>query len=294
VQTDLPDSPLREFIMTHANNNSESIDIKPRRMAFDTETPMKKYTFNNNSLVSTFFYALSALFPDGERFFIHSVRNFKDDITDEKMKADIKGFIGQEAHHGISHEALNKAIGDMGFPMQAITDRLHKRVAFLKTLSRERQLALTVAMEHFTASLAEFLLKNPEAMDTVDPTVRKMMLWHAVEEIEHKAVAFDVYRAFVNKEFMRKRIMVVAVGGLFCRLAYYQFLLLKSDRHFPSWREWKEATQFFWGKKGILRDNVKGLREFFHTGFHPSDIDQNYLINDWEKRHPDVAELQVG
>ena len=97
----------------------------------------------------------------------------------------------------------------------------------MKTLSRERQLALTVAMEHFTASLAEFLLKNPEAMDTVDPTVRKMMLWHAVEEIEHKAVAFDVYRAFVNKEFMRKRIMVVAVGRLILSFGVLSILIVE-------------------------------------------------------------------
>ncbi len=280
--------------MTNINNKSAQVEIKPRRMAFDTESPMNKYAFKNNSLISTFFYALSALFPDGERFFIHSVRNYRDDIKDETLKEQIRGFIGQEAHHGVSHEALNQAITDMGFPMDRIVGRLHKRVDFLKKFSRERQLALTVAMEHFTASLAEFLLKNPEVLEDADPTVRKMLLWHAVEEIEHKAVAFDVYREHVNDEFMRKRVMVISMISLFSRLAMYQFWLLRSQRHFPSWREWKEAAVFFWGKKGVLRDNMKGLAKFFKTGFHPWDIDQNYLIENWEERYPDIAALQVN
>ena len=280
--------------MTEHNNKTQSVVIKPRRMAFDTRAPMRKYTFGDNALISTFFYALSAMFPDGERFFIHSVRNYRDDIKDETLKEQIRGFIGQEAHHGVSHEALNQAITDMGFPMDRIVGRLHKRVDFLKKFSRERQLALTVAMEHFTASLAEFLLKNPEILEDADPTVRKMLLWHAVEEIEHKAVAFDVYREHVNDELMRKRVMVISMISLFSRLAMYQFWLLRSQRHFPSWREWKEAAVFFWGKKGVLRDNMKGLAKFFKTGFHPWDIDQNYLIENWEERYPDIAALQVN
>lgn len=280
--------------MTETNIKSKSVVIKPRRMAFDTQSPMNKFAFKNNSLISTFFYALSALFPDGERFFIHSVRNYQDQIKDETLKEQISGFIGQEAHHGMSHEALNQAITNMGFPLDRIVGKLHKRVDFLKNFSHGRQLALTVAMEHFTASLAEFLLKNPEVLADADPTVRKMLLWHSVEEIEHKSVAFDVYRAHVNNEFLRKRVMVISMISLFSRLAMYQVWLLRSQRHFPSWREWKEAAVFFWGAKGLLRDNMKGLAKFFKTGFHPSEIDQNYLVENWEERFPDVASLQIS
>jgi predicted metal-dependent hydrolase len=281
--------------MTEHNNKSQSVEIKPRRMAFDTAAPMRKYTFKDNSLVSTFFYSLSALFPDGERFFIHSVRNYQNEIKDPVLLAQIRGFIGQEAHHGHSHEGLNNTIDQMGFPMHEITGRLQKRIAMLKrTLGRGRQLALTVAMEHFTASMAEFLLKNPEILDDVDPTIRQMLIWHAVEEIEHKAVAFDIYRLKVNNEKLRKRVMFISIIGLFSRLAYYQFLMLKADRHFPSLREWVEATKFFWGKKGILRDNLKSMRLFFQDGFHPWDIDQHDLIDGWQERFPDIAALQMN
>lgn len=277
------------------NNATNNIEIKVRRMQFDTDAPMNKFSFGGNSLVSTFFYALSALFPDGERFFIHSVRNYQHEIDDPVMLQQIRAFIGQEAHHGMSHEKLNDTIDKMGFPIHKITARLQRRIVFLKKqLGRKQQLALTVAMEHFTASMAEFLLKNPEIFDDVDPTFRNMLIWHAVEEIEHKAVAFDLYRLKVNNEKLRKRVMFISIIGLFSRIAYYQVMCLWAARHFPSLKEWIGATKFFWGKKGILRDNLKSMRMFFQTGFHPWDIDQTHLINDWQDKFPEVASLQIN
>ncbi|WP_420589210.1 metal-dependent hydrolase [Bacterioplanoides sp.] len=274
--------------------DKRQVEIKARRMAFDLDEPMREYAIENNSLISTFFYALSAMFPEGERFFIHSVRHYRDQVKDPVLKEQIRGFIGQEAHHGHSHEGLNDKLVGMGFPVDKIVAVMDSRVKFLKKFSPERQLAVTVAMEHFTATLAEQILENPEYYANIDPTLRKMLIWHAVEEIEHKAVAFDVYRQFVNNEFMRKRVMVLAVGSLLFRLAKYQRMLLKAKKHRPSWKEWKQAFHFFWNKEhGMMRHTLKALLPFFKTGFHPWDIDQFELIDGWQERFPDVAELQM-
>lgn len=265
--------------------------IKPRRMQFNTDDmKMSQFAIEDNSLISTFFYSLSAMFPEGERFFIHAVRHYQKSITDPKMIADIRGFIGQEAHHGRCHEDLNNEIEKLGIPMSMVSDNMTARVNMLKTrFGPERQLALTVAMEHFTASLAEFILENPEVLDQAPKTFRQMMLWHSVEEIEHKCVAFDVYRQQVNNEWMRRRVMVLAMTSLFTRIAIFQIRMLWKAKHFPSMREWIGATRFFWGKKGILRANVQGVKKFFKRDFHPNDIDQSALIDGWEKRFPDVA-----
>lgn len=273
--------------MTKLNSGS----IKPRHMKFDTENmTMSQFAIENNSLISTFFYTLSAMFPEGERFFIHSVRHYQKAITDPKMVADIKGFIGQEAHHGRCHDDLNDAIDKLGIPMTIVTDNMVNRIKMLKThLGPGRQLALTVAMEHFTASLAEFILDNPEVLDGAPEALRQMLLWHAVEEIEHKAVAFDVFKQQVGNEWMRRRVMVIAMVMLFSRIAFFQFRMLWKVKHFPSLKEWVEATRFFWGKKGILRANVHGVRKFFKRDFHPNDIDQSALIEGWEERFPEVA-----
>lgn len=274
-----------------STSTSTKAAIRPRRMQFDTKNmQMHQFAIEDNSLISTFFYALSAMFPEGERFFIHAVRHYQKSISDPAMIADIKGFIGQEAHHGRCHDDLNDAIEKLGIPMTMVTDNMDKRIAMLKKrFGPERQLALTVAMEHFTASLAEFLLENPDIFDQAPEVLRQMLLWHAVEEIEHKAVAFDVYRLKVDKEWMRRRVMVIAMITLFSRIAFFQVRMLWKTKHMPSLKEWAGATRFFWGEKGVLRANVKGLRKFFQRGFHPNDIDQSVLIEGWEKRFPEIA-----
>jgi predicted metal-dependent hydrolase len=265
--------------------------IKPRRMQFNTDDMnMAQFAIENNSLISTFFYSLSAMFPEGERFFIHAVRHYQKSVNDPKMLADIRGFIGQEAHHGRCHEELNDAIEKLGIPMSMVSENMTARVNMLKNrFGPARQLALTVAMEHFTASLAEFILENPEVLDQAPDTFRKMMIWHSVEEIEHKAVAFDLFRLQVNDEWMRRRVMVIAMVSLFSRIAIFQIRILWQTKHLPSLQEWLGAARFFWGKKGILRANALGVKKFFQRDFHPNDIDQSALIDGWEERFPEVA-----
>lgn len=265
--------------------------INPRHMQFDTDgMEMAQFSIQNNSLISTFFYSLSAMFPDGERFFIHSVRHYQKSISDKKMLADIQGFIGQEAHHGRCHDDLNNEIEKFGIPMAMVSNNMAARVEMLKRrFGPERQLALTVAMEHFTASLAEFILANPEVLDQAPEAFRQMMIWHSVEEIEHKAVAFDVFRLQVSNEWMRRRVMVIAMVSLFSRLALFQIRMLWKTKHMPSFSEWRVAAKFFWGKKGILRANAGGMKKFFQRNFHPNDIDQSALIDGWEKKFPEVA-----
>jgi len=273
--------------MTKPNDGA----IKPRRMQFNTaDMKMAQFAIEDNSLISTFFYSLSAMFPEGERFFIHAVRHYQKSVSDPKMLADIRGFIGQEAHHGRCHEELNDAIEKLGIPMSMVSENMSARVNMLKNrFGPERQLALTVAMEHFTASLAEFILENPEVLDQAPATFRKMMIWHSVEEIEHKAVAFDLFRLQVNNEWMRRRVMVIAMVSLFARIAMFQVRILWKTKHLPSMKEWLGAVRFFWGKKGILRANALGVKKFFQRDFHPNDIDQSALIDGWEEKFPEVA-----
>ena len=132
-----------------------------------------------------------------------------------------------------------------------------------------------------------------EVLDKAPKTFRQMMLWHSVEEIEHKAVAFDLFRQQVNDEWMRRRVMVIAMVSLFTRIALFQIRILWKTKHLPSIKEWMGAARFFWGKKGILRANAQGVKKFFQRDFHPSDIDQSALIDGWEKRFPEVAALEV-
>src|SRR3546814_16965350 len=55
------------------------------------------------------------------------------------------------------------------------------------------QLAATCALEHFTATLANAILADPAHLAGADAEAQRMWRWHAIEEIEHKAVAYDTW-----------------------------------------------------------------------------------------------------
>ncbi|WP_372783749.1 metal-dependent hydrolase [Litorivivens sp.] len=268
--------------------------ITVRRMNFAIQPEMEKYWFNGNPLISAFFYALSATFPDGERFFIDTVRHYRNDIEDPKLQQEIRAFIGQEAHHGKAHEDFNNALEAKGFPVNKVAAKAKALLDLARQrLKPQRQLAITVALEHVTATMAEHALRHPELLEQMDPTFRKMIIWHAVEEIEHKAVAFDVFRHCVDDEFLRRRVMFMSLILFFGRIMYFQKLLLRADNRRANLREWWGAMKFFWGKGGLMRESLIHFAKAFKRGFHPQDIDQTALIKDWQKRYPEVAGLQL-
>ena len=169
----------------------------PRRnveLAFDPATVPRDWV-NGDAYETTFMAALSLLFPEGEQFFVRAVKAFQDRVTDPELAKAVTGFIGQEAIHGREHRVFNDMLVAHGFSEAPAIDANLKR--FLqrvrKTLSPHQQLAVTCALEHFTAMLAE-QLGDPHQRGRIHPSVHPLWMWHAMEESEHKAVAFDVYR----------------------------------------------------------------------------------------------------
>jgi uncharacterized protein len=276
---------------------AEANTIKPRRMVFDMSQLKTKYFFRGNPILSTLMYALSASFPDGERFFIDSVRYYQKDIDDPLLSAQIRGFIGQEAHHGHVHEEFNERALTLGMAMDRVQQRLKKRLdTAQRRLSPGQQLAITAALEHVTATLAQWTLENPEAglNDGDNSPLSEMLIWHAMEEIEHKAVAFDVYRASVNDEKQRIAVANIIFRTFWIQMAISQLMLLWHDRKIPSLKHIREAWDFMWGKQGFRSWAAPEFKRYLKAGFHPNDIDQKRLIEQWQDNYPEVAALQVG
>jgi len=171
------------------------VGISPRRMDFEFDpASVSRYYYDNNPFHSTFMTALSALFPEGESFFVESVRAYRDQITDPVLKAQVSGFIGQEAMHSKEHKAFNDAATAQGYPVQKMDAELGKVLALgQKVLPKPVQLAITVALEHYTAIIAEMLLRDEDVQRRFSPEMFKLWAWHALEENEHKVVAYDVY-----------------------------------------------------------------------------------------------------
>ncbi len=150
--------------------------------------------FCDDAFLSTFLDALSLLFPEGERFFVDSVKQHRDQIPTGELRGRVAGFIGQEAMHGKEHRGFNDLLLSQGFSAAPLVEaRLRWLLRLVRRgLAPRSQLAVTCALEHFTAILAERLLRDERMRQDMHPSARPLWVWHALEESEHKAVAFDV------------------------------------------------------------------------------------------------------
>jgi uncharacterized protein len=179
--------------------------------------------------------AISYTFPPGERFFIHSVQNYRDRITDPVLKEQVKDFVFQEAMHTKEHARCNVAL-TQAFPDGPKIERLATRLLtfFRRFTPKPFQLACTCALEHFTAILADTLLRGQELfLSETDPAYASLWLWHAVEESEHKAVCFDVYQAICGKgplSYLRRVFAMFVTTVLFLCAVIYAVTLIRRDR----------------------------------------------------------------
>jgi uncharacterized protein len=228
--------------------------------------------------------ALSGYFPDGEEFFVRSVHHYADRITDPVLKWQVAAFIGQETTHAKQHQNLNDQLG--GYLIQW----LHAKNAVLPRWVESITppivcLAETVAMEHYTALLAQRMLANNVALTGIidDPEVANLLTWHAFEELEHKAVAFDVYRAVGGPEIVRVVVMAVITAIAVVTSVVIMAASLARDRVLRRhlWRTVKTYLPLhsLWFA-GFPRDILRYMR----FGFHPDDIDTSELLNTWQDR----------
>ncbi len=250
-------------------------DIQPRKMDFQFDADIPQYWFDNDQFKSLLLTALSCTFPEGERFFVRSVRHFQRNIRDPLLKEQVKGFIGQEAHHGNEHEAFNALMREKGLPTDKIEAFVLKGLKWQsRHLSPERQLAKTCALEHFTAMLAEAILNDTDLLEGMDERLLPLWLWHAVEESEHKSVAFDVYQDQVGSYWVRTSEMAVTTLEFvfFTTLHYMQ--LRKGMGVRTDVRSLLGGYNWLLGRRpGLLRALGPRWLSYFRRDFHPSKTD---------------------
>lgn len=263
-----------------------STPIVVRRQQFSfSDLPL--YYFKDNPLLSHLLTALSLTFPNGERFFVHAVRNVRDKVTDAQLQKDISGFIGQEALHSHAHENFNEFAKSKGLNVQPIIDFEYEKIEQLKQrLTHKQQLAITCALEHFTAIIACYVLENPDFRHGLHPQAARLWLWHALEETEHKAVAFDTYQAVFADQRMRKRLMRIITATFLTRITQITLKLLLNDpMGRTQWRQHWQAVQEI-GK--LVRTLAPAYLEYYQDGFHPNQQDTHALTRYWA-RHLDDA-----
>lgn len=250
---------------------------RPRSPGVDLDAPVPRHWFGGNAFATHVANGVNLLFPAGERFFVRSVNHYLDRVQSPLLRAQIKGFFGQEGRHAKEHERVFRLLEEQGYDVARFL-RFYEAVAFgfIERVSPPSlRLATTAACEHYTAIMAENALRLG-LLQYAHPTMRQLLLWHAAEEIEHRAVAFDVLQE-VNPSYGLRvaglGMATLCLGGFWIIGAA---MLIAQDRDVSRARLLadRQAARERRGDAGVF---LRGLREYLRPDFHPSQSDTDRL-----------------
>jgi len=249
--------------------------ITVRDYHFDLPPERVRDWDGGNTSTTLFYNALSLLFPEGERFFIRSVRELSSCVRDPQLAVDVKAFTAQEAFHTREHVEYNEALRAAGYDVDGIEARVRSMLAYAtKRLGAIELLAATAALEHFTALLAHEVSSPGERyLRNAAAPFRRLWLWHALEEMEHKAVAFDVFRVAAGRLAYPLRVFVMLTTTVFFTWHITQNLrsMVRTDR--GGLGAWLGLAWTLAVRPGIVPRLVLPYLRYYAPGFHPSQID---------------------
>lgn len=271
--------------------------MKVRNVKFDFNSIQDNHYVSKNMFATHFMNALHILFPEGEKFFIRSIKTYMKDINDPLLKKEVRDFMGQEGVHFREHERFWEQMEKMGLKPRPLVNTINKAVDgvekalnwFLpKKAADKLALSITVGMEHYTALFGQQYLTNFNYFSDAYPKQMLMLtMWHSAEELEHKSVAFDVLKIVDDSYFIRMLGMFIASSFFYTFATYGMFYFIAQDpqRNFDN--AWEQFTIFL--DKFIQKpEGLEGWRillDYFKPGFHPDDHDNYHLAEEFFKQY---------
>jgi uncharacterized protein len=258
------------------------LSITVRDLRFGRDHKPARWWLGGDPVATAWHNGLSATFPRGEGFFIESVKAHREGASPQ-LAEEIRAFIQQEVNHTREHLAFNRAAADAGYDLSGVDTRVEAMLAMTRDRPQIVNLAATMALEHYTAMMAHEFLANPQHFAGADPESEAMWKWHAIEEIEHKGVAYDTWLHATRHWSRWKRwkvksiMMLVVTKNFFAHRVEDALDLLAQDGLTGARVKWR----LFWylvGKPGILRRIFPAWLAYLMPGFHPWNHDDRALI----------------
>ena len=275
----------------------EDVTILPRDFRFDMSGAGNGPWLDGDPVATAVFNAMSLTFPDGERMFIDAVKAYRGEVSG-KLAQDVKDFIAQEAIHSREHHLLNNKIDREKYPVDAIEAKIREKVRFAYDGGRFRMLMATICLEHFTAMMADLMVDMKTGygrlFSKTDPSLERLWLWHAMEETEHKAVAYDVFLEATKdwsplKRYYRRCLSMLIITSNFTNnIAGYAASLLVADGYTQEDAE-RAVKAFLWKKPALFGKGWKTWLSWFRPGFHPWDHDNRDVMAGWKDAFTPVA-----
>jgi predicted metal-dependent hydrolase len=258
------------------------LTITPRDRRFGREAATPRLWHGGRVEATAIYNALSATFPIGEAYFVESVRAFRNDAP-PKLAEEIKGFTTQEAIHSREHDAFNKRAADAGYDLSKLEQRVTERLAITKSRPPIVNVAATMALEHFTAILAHQLLANPRHLAGAEPEAADLWRWHAVEEIEHKGVAYDTW-LYATRDWPRTKrwkvkakVMLLVTRNFLVDRTVGSLELMRQDG-VTGVKAWWLLMTYLWVRPGMFRKIGGAWLSYFLPRFHPWNVDDRHLL----------------
>lgn len=258
--------------------------IEVRDLRFRTGPAVPRHWHGGRRAVSLYFDNLSLFFPAGERFFITSVKAHAHLVDDPELQRDVRAFCGQEGVHSREHVLYNRMLEAQGYPAADMESRLERRLRRIaRRIPVRRQLAITCALEHFTAVMGHTLLSEPRVLAGADEEMARLWRWHAAEENEHKSVAFDVYRRAGGNYFERAAVMLLSTLVFWILVTVQQLRLMRADGCLFSFTEWRSLFVFLFIDPFAMRGLFSKYFQYFRPSFHPSQLDDPEALDAWRR-----------
>ncbi|HQV24869.1 MAG TPA: metal-dependent hydrolase [Acinetobacter sp.] len=259
---------LSTFVKKKMFGSSLDYHIHPRKVKFDWEnTPVD--WIPQQPFASYFINEINNILPAGEFWFCRLYNKVMPQITDEKLKQDVQAFIRQEAMHAVAHNSANQEyLGQRNIDIQRnlkIMDWLFNTALadqpfgqnVPKVLDHQWdifRLGVIATVEHMTCVLGKYALYNKRWEQLgADPEMIDLIKWHGSEEIEHRTVAFDLYRHLGGSYIARYYLSVAVIVGVLGLWVDGAAHIMGQDPRFadkkPSvfkpwvWREWYKISQ---------------------------------------------------
>jgi predicted metal-dependent hydrolase len=272
---------------TNAPDVAEHAPIVVREhLDFGLNQDIPRYWMDNHPFKTRFFDAMSTLFPQGEKFFITSVREFRHQITDPKLANEVRDFTRQEAQHSMVHRQYNDRLKAQGIDIDAIEKDLEQSlfVDIPKVTSAKQRLAATSALEHLTSMMCTCFFERRDLLASSDPRVRAMYAWHAIEEVEHKAVAYDVMVDVAKVGYLRRNFAMVSVSiGFPFTVGSILNQMLVADG-FSRWQRmklWAKGLWWFWKPGGLFIPTLGYYFSYYKPSFHPWKLREMPSYGQW-------------
>jgi len=272
---------LKKF-MPPISPTPTDLTITVRDLRFGRGSVPARWWLNGDPIATAWHNALSATFPRGEAFFIEAVKAHRDGVP-ESLAADIRAFITQEVNHTREHIAFNRLASEAGYDLSGIDRRLAELLALTRGRPVILNLATTMALEHFTAMLAHDLLARPQHYAGADPATLALWRWHAIEEVEHKGVAYDTWLHATRdwgrwQRWRLKSVLMLVITRLFLTNRITDTLDLLAQDGLTGTRVKLRVLWWLFGSPGLFRRIFPAWVRYFLPGFHPWREDDRALI----------------